>query len=67
MSENYEQNQNSTLHVFTYLYEIFTFGPIFRYTPLPFPLQFWNFMPSFMVSNSINIIIRRIIDHSDIC
>ena len=56
-----------TLHVYTYWSKIFIFSPIFRYIPLPFPLQFWNFMQSFMVSNSINIIIRRIIDHSDIC
>ena len=57
----------TTLHVYTYWSEILIFSPIFRYIPLHFALKFWNFMQSFMVSNSINIIIRRIIDHSDIC
>ena len=51
----------------SYWSDILRFSPISRFTPLQFPLQLWNFMQSFMVSNSINIIIRRIIDHSDIC
>ena len=55
--------QNSTFHLPTCWSKIIISSPIFRYIPL----QFQNFMQSFMVSNSINIIIRRIIDHSDIC